>query len=195
MERLPDLDYSLRHAWNMLVRATVKRNDPLRAPALATTSPEGPQLRTVILREVSPPDRSLLFFTDRRSSKMEDLARNGQAACLFYHPQKKVQIRMRGSIRAEVETEATRERWQRINEQGRASYASLQPPGTPVAVDTDGRPSDWPAAALQEEAYRNFCLLWLEVQEFEVLHLHAEGHQRARFSWRDRSWEKTWLIP
>jgi pyridoxine/pyridoxamine 5'-phosphate oxidase len=195
MERFSSLEQALRQSWNLLFQATVKRHDPMRTPTLATARNGVPRARTVVLREVDTNQRRLLFFTDRRSGKVEEIQGQTQAACTFWHPQRKVQVRLRGTFQLESDTNRALDYWKKLNDQGRASYATLQPPGTPASVDTSGLPEQWPSPRLAERAYQNFCLLDLVVTEMEVLHLHPAGHQRAFFRWEEGTWSMTWLIP
>ena len=69
-----DLSASLRHAWQMLGRATKDRRSAFHAPVVATAADDGPQARVMILRSVDAAARQLTFYTDTRSAKTLALA-------------------------------------------------------------------------------------------------------------------------
>ena len=65
---------------------------------LATATPTGlPSLRTVLLKEYNKTD-GFIFFTNYGSRKGNELARNPQAALLFYWDKLEQQIRIEGKV-------------------------------------------------------------------------------------------------
>ena len=198
MERLQSLEHSLKHCWNLLFQAYVKRNHPMRTAYLATQSTDGPRVRTIVLRKSNAEERRLLFFCDVRSPKVQHLKKNSQAEVLFYDPKKKVQIRANGDIQIEQGSSLCKEYWTQLNRAGRSSYAAVPNPGAAMEEDQTGLPENWAESfplSFTEYAFQNFCLLHLEVRELDLLHLHPEGHQRAGFNWNGQDWGKTWRIP
>lgn len=200
MERFEQLKDMHRHAWNMLFQAAVKRNHPMRTPALATHSASGPRVRTVVLRAADTQTHQLFFFTDIRSHKAEQLGQDGgRIATLYWDPNKKIQIRCRGTATLQQGTERCREFWNHLSAAGRSAYATTLSPGTEVDHYTTGLPegwsNNWPAGKT-DFAFEHFALLVQEVTEVEVLHLEQEGHQRGLFIRKGNGqWAMTWLIP
>ena len=75
--------------WENLVNASVKKNTPFNRPALATINKNKIKLRTMILRKVDKEKKKLIFYTDRRSAKVNDIEENSQATIYFYDDKKK----------------------------------------------------------------------------------------------------------
>lgn len=76
-------------------RASGRRN--MNAMSLATVNADGlPSLRTVLFKVID--NRGLLFFTDQRSRKGQDLATNPRAcACIYWEPIEE-QVRLDGRV-------------------------------------------------------------------------------------------------
>ena len=72
--------------WKTLVRATVDKKHPWRVVGFSTAGLKGPQVRSVILRAVNTDSHQLVFYTDRRSQKMADIAHDSRVALLFWNP-------------------------------------------------------------------------------------------------------------
>ena len=95
-EKWDTLDGVLDNIWLMLEQGAANSKDPFHWPALGTTTKEGCSLRTVILRKVNVPERILVCYTDARSAKVQEIVNCSQTSWLFYHPKKKVQVRISG---------------------------------------------------------------------------------------------------
>ena len=79
-----------------LRKGTSKKGHPFRYFTLATIG-QGPipRLRTVVLRRVSE-DFKLIFYTDRRSKKIQHIKENSSVSLLFYHPKQLLQLKIEG---------------------------------------------------------------------------------------------------
>jgi len=86
-------------------------DDPFHWPVLGTTAKEGCSLRTVILRQVNAPDRILVCHTDARSAKVQEILNCSQASWIFYHPKKKIQVRISGHATLHVYDPAADRQW------------------------------------------------------------------------------------
>ena len=95
-EKWDTLDGVLDKIWLMLEQGAAHADDPFHWPVLGTKAKEGCSLRTVILRRVSVPDRILVCYSDARSVKVQEIMICSQASWLFYHPEKKIQVRISG---------------------------------------------------------------------------------------------------
>ncbi len=198
MERFKDLDGVLKMSWNLMFRATVQRHEPFRTPAIATVDGKTPHLRTVVLREVEVDERRLCFFTDFRSRKVSELAAHPLVTWLFWDARRKLQIRLQSHASFHRLDPTARHYWDKLPVAGRRSYATQQAPGQTAEFDTDGLPDFWRddlPTADTEFAYENFLVVACRAVACEVLHLHAEGHQRAAFSWEENEWQGRWLVP
>ncbi len=108
---------------------------------LATLDGDTPDLRSVMLREVDAPARTLMFFTDARSSKVAQIAAQPQATLLAWSSALGWQLRLR--VRLDVQTSglAVSSRWARLKLSPAAQdYLSPLPPGAPLDGRAAARP-------------------------------------------------------
>lgn len=76
--------------------ATGRRN--MNAMSLATVAANGrPSIRTVLLKAID--EQGLVFFTDKRSRKGQDLEANPEASVCFYWEPLEEQVRIDGHVR------------------------------------------------------------------------------------------------
>jgi hypothetical protein len=174
--------------WQALDRAAVDRHSPWHTTVVATSDAAGvPDLRTVVLRGCDPVARTLRFHTDRRSAKIDVLRANPQAALLFYDPASKVQLRARGPISLVTHGPFFEQVWTETALMSRRCYLTDPPPGTVADRPITGLPGDLgqrrPRAEESEAGRANFTLAIIRVAHFDWLHLAADGHRRAQFSW------------
>lgn len=198
MERFNTLDDIRRQAWNLLFRATVERNSPLRTPVLATTDQQGmPHVRTVVLRKADTEKQALYYFTDIRSDKIRELNIQSQASALFWDPKRNIQLRCTGPVTVHHKDDLATAFWQNIAKPGRKAYATQQPPGTTLTEYSTGLPDNWPELDLSDtDGYLDhFAVLVHQIDHLDILHLEREGHQRARFSREGNDWNGTWVVP
>ena len=197
-----DLALSFEEAWSLIDAGVTNRNSPSHMPAVATVDALGmPQLRIMILRDVSRDARTLRFHTDSRSTKAEQLRQNPATSVLIYDPAAKVQIRMSGKTHFTATGAVADIAWSASTPFARRCYMAEAAPGTPLAEPSSGLP-DWIAGKQPEEeqlaGYRaNFAALLVEVDTIEWLYLANSGHRRARWQWDalQNSWAGRWLIP
>ena len=197
-----DLALSFEEAWNLIDAGVTNRNSPSHMPTVGTVDALGmPQLRIMILRDVSRDARTLRFHTDSRSIKAEQLLQNPATSVLIYDPAAKVQIRMSGKTHFTATGAVADIAWSASTPFARRCYMAEAAPGTPLAEPSSGLP-DWIAGKQPEEEqladYRaNFAALLVEVDTIEWLYLANAGHRRARWQWDavQNSWAGRWLIP
>lgn len=174
--------------WKTLVRATVDKKHPWRVVGFSTSGPNGPQVRSVILRGVKPAERQLLFFTDSRSQKMADIAHDARVALLFWNPRSNTQLRVCGNAAPEASELIVNGHWERIPDYARNDYATLSAPGTALHTAVAG---------IELSAARdNFSVLKVTVEKMELLQLSRDGHVRVAFL-RDTEgvWIESGLVP
>jgi pyridoxine/pyridoxamine 5'-phosphate oxidase len=171
-------------------------------PVIGTVDALGaPQMRIMILRNVSREERTLRFHTDSRSMKAEQLIHNAATSVLIYDPTAKVQIRISGKGQFSVAGDLADTAWLTSTPFARRCYMAEVAPGTPIAEPSSGLPS-WIEGKQPDEAqladYReNFAALLVKVETIEWLYLANAGHRRARWHWdaRQHAWAGCWLIP
>lgn len=166
----------LETIWQQIGRGTRDKHHPARHPTFATSTPDGPDLRTLVLRAASRHHSTLEFHTDAASPKMAQITNNPAVAIHFWIPKSSLQIRAKATAQllpgdptlfAQLPSAA------QLNYQGPA-------PGAPL-----------PAAADPREA--RFTRILCTLTKIDVLLLTAP-HMRALYSVQT-DWHGTWLAP
>lgn len=189
--RLTDLARIEALIWDELDRAVHSRVGPGRAAhpwrraALATVGPDGPEVRSIVLRDIQVDQRTLVFYADARSPKIAQLRADPRGQLLCWNEVLGWQLRL--GCRIEVATDGldVTTRWAHIRHRPAAhDYLSPLAPGSPL---------DAPAAPVApERARESFAVLSARVQAIDWLELHAQGHRRARFM---VGATPQWLVP
>lgn len=168
------------HAWRMMALATVGTS-PSTAEGENGLAPTA-ELRTVVLREVSTDERTLLFFTDARSPKVAQIGAQPSAVLLVWCPQLNWQLRLRVGLQVETAGLAVSSRWARLKMKPAAhDYLSPVPPGSAL---------DNPVPERGTRGY--FSIVTATVLAMDWLELHADGQRRALF---DATGQGRWLSP
>ena len=165
--------------WRHLTRGIADRKHPARLPTLATLSPEGPELRTLVLRRADRTAATLDLFTDAASPKALQIAADPRVALHVWLPKPQLQIRARA--RATL-TPGDPALFARLPAEAQANYGGTVP-GTPL--DTTGdRPTGGPA---------RFARITCTLTELDILHL-GTPHIRALYRAAD-GWQGQWIAP
>lgn len=196
---LDSLDGVLEEIWKMLTRGATHLNDPYHWPVLGTAGPDGIGMRSVILREFSSSERKLVCHTDGRAAKVQDISNSGEVSWHFYHPKKKVQLRISGIATLHADDAFADRQWEAAGITSRLNYCSADPPGTPVARPSSGLPEFLlkraPSLLDTEKSRKNFMVIACRFDSIDWLVLQAMGNRRARFAWDESGMSATWLIP
>jgi len=183
----------------MLKRGVTRFNDPFHWPVLGTTGEDGCNLRTVILRQFLLPDRVLVCHTDARATKAQEISNCSSARWLFYHPERKVQLRISGQARCHRDDPLADSQWAATKITSCLDFCATLPPGTPVDKPSSGLPdlllSKAPALLESEKSRAHFMAISCTIDSIDWLKLRALGHRRARFDWDENKLHATWLIP
>lgn len=187
-------------AFALAAEGVANAASPLRKPAFATVSATGaPALRTVFLRGLDRASRALFAFTDARSIKVAELARDPRASLLLYEPRCDVQVRLSGRARIRTEDDGAEAAWQGAPLSSRRAYLVTAAPGTASAMPVSGLPADVegviPSAERLDQGRRNFALLEFTFDDADVVVLSRTGHRRARIRWQADAARMEWLIP
>lgn len=163
-----------------------KKGHPFRYFTLATVdNSNNPKQRTVVLRKVQS-EVELLFYTDIRSSKIEQLLNNTNVSALFYHPKKLLQLKVEGKAEIVNDTEIIASLWSGIPLKSRKDYTSQHAPGSlinnPDEIDY-----------LNEG--NHFCIVRIIPKQIEYLRLKRPNHLRALFRKENGEWKGSFLVP
>lgn len=172
--------------WRELKAATRDEGHPFKVCSLATFETlDYIKQRIVNLREVTP-EESLLFYTDSRSSKIEQINKNSNASVLFYDYRVRLQVIIRGIIKVHNNDDL----WQdhRLKIEGRSinDYNTKYSPGKRINNPLN----------INRTEDINFAVLELLPESIEYLKLRDEPNRiRAIFNKENEEWNKTFLIP
>jgi pyridoxamine 5'-phosphate oxidase len=151
-------------------------------------------LRTVVLRTIDPDEKEVVFYTDNRSAKMEDIASNPNLSWLFYDSKEKVQLKLSGEAIVHHDNPTAQHHWEKVHAAGKSSYMAIPAPSTAVDHPVDGL-EHLTDNSTADEGYANFAAIVTRVNFIEWLSLKDTGHRRAQFRLIDNSWKGQWLIP
>ena len=169
-----------------LTRSNVDKRHPFRYFTLSTFG-EYPEIRTVVKRGIET-DLRILFFTDTRSPKVEQILQNPKVSALFYHPKKQLQIRVKGN--AEIISKQD-PRYTPLFERIRQSksigdYTTRLAPGTPLP---DNNIQTYYTKLI------HFTPVYIIPQQLDILQLNRDEHTRAMYVYEGGDWKETPLVP
>jgi pyridoxamine 5'-phosphate oxidase len=186
-----DLAASLDYSWQLLARGVADRRAAFHTPSVATLGLDGtPRVRTVVLRGCDLDLRHLRFHTDRRSTKIAEIAANPMGAMLFYDAGQKIQLRLSCHFSLSPST-VWQKAWEATAPMSRECYQVDQPPGTPIERPDLARFD----AEATEDGAQNFQPILARIETIEWLYLAARGHRRAFFDLRGDAPQMQWLVP
>ena len=198
-EKWDTLDDVLNGIWRMLEQGAAHSDDPFHWPVLGTSVREGCSLRTVILRQVKVPERLLVCYTDARSAKVHEIMNCSQTSWLFYHPKKKIQVRVAGYATLHAHDAFAKRQWAETSITSRLNYCTSQPPGARIDKPSSGLPDflvhKIPTLLETERCRKNFMVIVLHIFSIDWLLLKITGNRRALFEWDKDRMHATWLVP
>lgn len=170
-----------------LHRGALDSKHPFRYLNLGTIGKNGPEVRTVVCRYISQ-DLEFCIYTDFRSEKVSELNLNPLASLHFYHPGKRVQIRIKAKTEIHHQDEVSSAFWSKVQGEAQKAYTSSSAPGTSVSDPNEA--FDW----LGNSDDRYFSVLKFVPLSIEALQLNGLQHLRILFSEKD-NWAGQWLVP
>jgi len=198
-ENWDTLEGILEGIWSMLKRGADRFNDPFHWPVLGTLGKDCCSQRSVILRRFILPERILVCYTDARAGKVQEIKDNSNVSWLFYHPKKKIQLRITGVAELHTDDAFADKQWAATPIPSRLNYCSVLPPGTSVDELSSGLPdflvNKIPSLMHTEKGRKNFLTISSNIDSIDWLSLNILGNRRARFEWPENKLNSTWLIP
>ena len=171
----------LETVWSLFEQGQRDRSHPARHPSLATTGPDGPSARTVVLRGVNRIEGALEFHTDALSPKCDHIRKDPRVAIHVWCPDPSLQLRLTAVARLEPGDPAV---FAKLLPQAQINYGGAAP-GTPLDEADPATPTGDPARFL-----RVIC----KIETIDVLHLDTPTHRRALFA-RSDGWSGAWITP
>lgn len=167
---------TLETVWQQITLGTADRHHPARHPTLATITPDGPDMRTLVLRAASRTDQTLEFHTDTASPKAIQIRQNSNVAIHFWIPKSNLQIRARATATL---LPGDQNLFAQLPEAVRQNYQGPVP-GAPLPAEP----------SLQEN---RFTRIICHLTHIDAL-LLTTPHQRAAFT-EATDWHGTWIAP
>ncbi|WP_018150209.1 pyridoxamine 5'-phosphate oxidase family protein [Leeia oryzae] len=195
-----DLNETLAHAWRLLELGVKDPRVGSHLPVLATVGLDGtPQARTVVLRGVDVKTRQVFFFSDCRTQKMAELAKQPVAVLQMYDHAQKIQLQLRGEISVHHGDEVAERFWQTTRMHSRRAYLVNPAPGQTIGLPGNGLPKDLsyraPSLAESEAGKPYFVVLSLHVSELTWLYLAPFNQRRALYQWSHGQLDACWQVP
>ena len=146
----------------------------------STINFDTPSVRTVILRDFNK--KVLLFNSDIRSNKIQDIYSNPKVSALFYDKDRRVQLRFLGTAIVNHENEFAKKVWNNVSLQSRKCYMGPFEPGSKLNEWIPNLPKKYLKSDPEREdsqfGFSNFCSIEISIMSLEVLELHYDGHIR-----------------
>ena len=188
-----DLDASFAELWRLLADGAAQGRSGFHLPALATLGPEGPRLRTVVLRAADTEFGILRFHCDRRSDKAAEIRANPACALAAYDAAAKIQIRIEGPATLHTDDAVAEEAWAGSRAMSRVCYGAAPAPGTALpAGDAYTLPDEATAATLGRP---HFAAVRVRAARLDFLYLDRRGHRRAAWARGQGDWTGSWIAP
>ncbi len=177
--RIESLHLLQRACWEELARATQEREHGWRIMTLATVESGRAEARSITLREAYPAADRLVFFTDDRSRKLQQIQSHPQGTLLAWCPRLSWQIRLRVQLTREMDQHLAMSRWARLRLSPSAQdYLSSLAPGEPLSE----------IASEERGSREHFAMVNAQVESMDWLELHPDGHRRALFDAAGGRW-------
>ena len=190
---MADIDRVLDMSWDLLRSGVESRKHPMHLGVVATVADGKPEARTVVLRRADRDERRVCFHTDRRAPKVSELSEQPAVSLVFYHPEERVQLRLRATAALHHGDEIAREAWRNSLLMSRACYLVKSAPSAELAGDLPqtGESPPAPTEEQVEPGFANFAVVECVVEEIDWLHLQAGEHARAVCRFEDGRWVGT----
>ena len=183
----------LTYVEQALATAVDAAKHPWHWPAVATVLDN----RIVVLRGYDPTERTWLWFTDRRSSKMSQLADDPRTVAVFNSPADRTQLRLYGSTVEVLDETQRAAQWATTSPRARANYLTEHPPGTVIERASRDLPPGWSTSDDDHASgFRNFCVLQTHISRADFLQLLPDGGAlRSGWTYPDAAASFCWKAP
>ncbi len=169
-------------AWARLAQAADDPTHPMRLFLLASVDADGlPDARLMVLRGADRRPGKIWFYTDRRSTKIDQLRKRPALCAVTYDPRDGVQLRLRGAATIHELNSQAAQHWSQTSRIIRALYASSDAPGVPLRQPDPGlmRMKQAMNASVEENARCNFAVIETLVESIEWLQVSDDDQRRA----------------
>ncbi|WP_271782070.1 pyridoxamine 5'-phosphate oxidase family protein [Aquimarina algiphila] len=169
-----------------LKAASKTKDHPFRYFTLATSDINGtPKMRTVVLRETND-QLQLIFYTDKRSEKMNHIKEHDAVSLLFFDTERLLQISIQANAKIITDDSKLQSIWNQIPQNSRKEYTSKLSPGKAIKN---------PEAVDYLEGKHFFSVIKIIPNRIEYLRLKRPNHIRVLFKKENTNWKGMFLVP
>ena len=175
--------------WDFLKQGVKNRKSAFHYPTVATSSIKTFSLRTVITREIIIKDRVIIFHTDIRSKKIQDLKQNNLIIFHIYDKKNNIQIQAEGKVKIFNKSKQTERVWNSLSNKTKASYLIKENPGKKINNEKDF------SYLSDKEGYQNFTIVKTRINKITYLQLNFDGNKKAKIIYEKKNTKYYWLAP
>ena len=191
------LDDILAQSWEKLQQA--KQGKAGSRYVTVCNFAEGyPNAYTVVLRDALPANNQIIFHTDVRSEKVDEIKSNPNVTAVYYDDVDHMQIIMKAGAVIHHQDDIAKQHWQQSGCKSRRNYLTQQAPSSHLNEESSGLEylGDRKFDDSDPVGYENFAVVVLDVNSLEYLQLNKEGNRRTRFKADQRNtWMGEWVTP
>lgn len=189
----------LKLIWKNLDLGALDRGHPFHLPVFATVEDGLPRVRSVVLRRFWRRPPALAFHSHAGAPKIFQIRANPAVSWLFYNPEERLQLRIRGTAEILSDGDLHAEQWAATDVFSRRCYLG-DAPSLPSRKPTSGLPKDLndrkPTRDESEAGRANFVVVRSTIEEIDCMELDVHGHRRSLFRWHPNGeLESKWLTP
>ncbi len=189
----------IKRIWKNLDLGTLQRKHPFHLPVFGSICDRSPEMRMVVLRRFWRRPPMLAFHSHIGSPKINQIKSNPNVYWLFYHPEDRLQIRIKGKAEIHANDELADEQWLATELFSRRCYVG-EAPTQESRKPTSGLPENLihrePTHEESEEGRANFVVITSTIAEIDCLEMNVKGHRRSLFRWHESGEIETkWLTP
>ncbi|MEP2978450.1 MAG: pyridoxamine 5'-phosphate oxidase family protein [Lentilitoribacter sp.] len=186
--------------WANLIAATKSREHDLRYLSLATLSQDQvPVSRLLVLRDLNPDERKIIFHTDILSDKWSELSNHPKASILGFSTNISEQIRFEGRVELFNEnTEINQSEWDKLSIWSKNTYCG-GPSGddaNPPQLD-EQKEVEPPSDEQLEQGRSRFGVIQFKVDKLDWFRLQRSDNRRAKFCYNSSGGieNASWINP
>ena len=184
----------LNQARSQLIDAARNPQNSWKLFTLSNISKDGfPNSRYVVLRDVSFDGQiQIVFFTDNRSQKVDDLIDKPAVSLCFFDRETGVQLILKGQVQLDNQNNVSKAYWDKTSWHSLKCYYMKDKPNDPLhapfILDSN--------EISEEEAYQHFTVVTCTISAGDLLHLTKTGNERIIFKAEAGKFtEAFWAVP
>ncbi|MEK9727123.1 MAG: pyridoxamine 5'-phosphate oxidase family protein [Candidatus Margulisiibacteriota bacterium] len=189
----------LAFAKNELILGVKQSNHPFHTCVLGSMTLEGnPDLRTVVSRGVNSEFDQVRVHSDQRSLKNQQLQQHKDVALLYYSPQQKLQVRLKGKATVVNHGDINTDFFASSTPHSQICYAYPLAPGTPIDLPKKETMFNEINVSqidqIKPQALANFSHIIIHFNSADILWLNRRGHIRVASQLTDSGWNSKFIV-